>query len=109
MIHFSFRCSNEDSRSAAYSLLVELANGCAPNLSEICNELIEMHHQPNPEIAKEWEYLPPVDSRSLAGFVGLKNGGATCYMNSVLQQLFMCPSVPESILRFEDDSLTEDR
>ncbi|ELT87807.1 hypothetical protein CAPTEDRAFT_215538 [Capitella teleta] len=105
---FMPKCSNEDSRSAAYSLLVELANGCAPNLSEICNELIEMHHQPNPEIAKEWEYLPPVDSRSLAGFVGLKNGGATCYMNSVLQQLFMCPSVPESILRFEDDSLTED-
>jgi ubiquitin carboxyl-terminal hydrolase 9/24 len=55
------------------------------------------------------QYLPPVDSRSMAGFVGLKNGGATCYMNSVLQQLFMCPSVPESILRIEDDSLNEDR
>lgn len=35
----------------------------------------------------EWEYLPPVGPRPLKGFVGLKNAGATCYMNSVLQQV----------------------
>lgn len=37
----------------------------------------------------EWEYLPPVGPRPVKGFVGLKNAGATCYMNSVLQQLYM--------------------
>lgn len=37
----------------------------------------------------EWEYLPPVGPRPFKGFVGLKNAGATCYMNSVLQQLYM--------------------
>ena len=31
-------------------------------------------------------------------FVGLRNGGATCYMNSVFQQLFMQPSIRRSIL-----------
>lgn len=53
--------------------------------------------------------MPPVDSRSSAGYVGLKNAGATCYMNSVLQQLYMSPSVPESILAIDDDSIQEDR
>lgn len=41
------------------------------------------------------QYLPPVDSRSVSGFVGLKNGGATCYMNAVFQQLYMQPGLPE--------------
>ena len=39
--------------------------------------------------SNEWEYMPPVGQRPHNGFVGLKNAGATCYMNSVLQLLFM--------------------
>ena len=35
----------------------------------------------------EWEYLPHVGPRQSKGFVGLKNAGATCYMNAVLQQV----------------------
>ena len=50
------------------------------------------------------QYLPPVDSRSVSGFVGLKNGGATCYMNAVFQQLYMQPGLPEAILSIEDDT-----
>lgn len=43
------------------------------------------------------QYLPPVDGRSTSGFVGLKNGGATCYMNAVFQQIYMQPGLPEVI------------
>jgi len=53
--------------------------------------------------------MPPVDSRSCAGFVGLKNGGATCYMNSLLQQLYMIPGIPESILSIDDELVGEER
>jgi len=58
----------------------------------------------------EWEYLPPVGMRPAHGFVGLKNGGATCYMNSVLQQLFMIPEIRDGILSLEGiaDDAVED-
>ena len=41
--------------------------------------------------------------------MGLKNGGATCYMNSVLQQLFMVQGVSEDILAATSDEENEDR
>ena len=55
------------------------------------------------------QYLPPVDGRARCGFVGLKNGGATCYMNSVIQQLYLAPSIPENILAVEEDNPDEER
>jgi len=41
----------------------------------------------NEQVLTEWEYIPPVGPRPVKGFVGLKNAGATCYMNSVTQQV----------------------
>lgn len=46
----------------------------------------------------EWDYLPPVGPRPSKGFVGLKNAGATCYMNSILQQLYMLENIRVGIL-----------
>ena len=50
----------------------------------------------------EWEHLPHIGPRPQKGFVGLKNAGATCYMNSVLQQLYMIPPVRMGILDVEE-------
>ena len=42
--------------------------------------------------------------------MGLKNAGATCYMNSLLQQLFMIEPIRAGILAVEGaaDDVTED-
>ncbi|KAL0582417.1 Ubiquitin carboxyl-terminal hydrolase 24, partial [Plecturocebus cupreus] len=101
---FHPKCSTANSRLAAYEVLVMLADSSPSNLQIIIKELLSMHHQPDPAVTKEFDYLPPVDSRSSSGFVGLRNGGATCYMNAVFQQLYMQPGLPESLLSVDDDT-----
>lgn len=50
-------------------------------------------HSPYP-----WDYWPHEDGRSECGYVGLTNLGATCYMASCMQHLYMMPQARTSIL-----------
>ena len=62
----------------------------------------------NDEGLQEWDYLPPIGPRPISGFVGLKNAGATCYMNSVLQQLYMVPEIRLGLLAAEGATTDSD-
>ena len=42
--------------------------------------------------------------KSVTGFVGLKNIGCICYMNSIMQNLYMIPSFRKAMLEVEDKS-----
>ncbi len=97
-------CSAESSRLASYKLLVELSRNCLKNYSRISTQLISFHHIQNQSNQNEWNFIPLVTPRAECGYVGLKNGGATCYMNAVLQQLYMIPSVTDYLLSIEDES-----
>lgn len=50
-----------------------------------------------------------MDGRAGCGYVGLRNGGATCYMNSVIQQLYMVPGIPDAVLSTDDEDIDEYR
>ncbi|XP_060785797.1 probable ubiquitin carboxyl-terminal hydrolase FAF-X isoform X9 [Neoarius graeffei] len=106
-------CSTPATITAGFELLVALAVGCMRNLRQIVDTLTDMYYS-GCEALAEWEYLPPVGPRPTKGFVGLKNAGATCYMNSVIQQLYMIPPIRNGILAIEgtgsdvDDDMSGD-
>ena len=45
-----------------------------------------------------WDHWPREEGRSNCGFVGLTNLGATCYMATCMQHLFMIPQARKSVL-----------
>jgi ubiquitin carboxyl-terminal hydrolase 34 len=54
-----------------------------------------------------WNYTPPGSSELKQKYVGLRNLGCICYMNSMLQQFFMIPAFRYGLLSV-DDKLPEE-
>jgi ubiquitin carboxyl-terminal hydrolase 9/24 len=96
------QANQRDSRNALFMVLLELAHDCPSNLALMCQALTQLHLTAK-ETGGKWEYSPPVNERQAYGFVGLRNAGATCYMNSVIQQLFVHAEVRAAVLALDDD------
>lgn len=56
-----------------------------------------------------WAYAPRQTDKAECGYVGLQNLGATCYMNSLLQQLFMVPALRFGVLSCDPFHRTEEQ
>ena len=54
-----------------------------------------------------WKYDPSNASRPSHGYCGLTNQGATCYINSLVQQLFMCGKIRDGILKSRTMAMKE--
>ncbi|XP_018562913.1 ubiquitin carboxyl-terminal hydrolase 34 [Anoplophora glabripennis] len=91
------KCKSPRSRTAAFDLLVELVKGSPQNYAVLHEKLLRQH-QPGPNSPYPWDYWPHEDGRSECGYVGLTNLGATCYMASCMQHLYMMPQARASIL-----------
>ena len=43
----------------------------------------------------------PADPRDPLGFVGLQNQGATCYLNSLIQVMYMTPELRDGLYKVD--------
>ncbi|VVC40180.1 Hypothetical protein CINCED_3A020619 [Cinara cedri] len=91
-------CKFPNSTNAAFDLIVSLCIGSAANLKLTIETLTQYFYSEREDPLVEWDFLPMMGARTARGFVGLKNAGATCYMNSILQQLYMVHPVRLGIL-----------
>ncbi|KAF9195866.1 hypothetical protein BGZ50_003127 [Haplosporangium sp. Z 11] len=82
------KCQSEGSRAAAFGYLEESAKGNPWALRHIIMKT-RRHFERESEIEDQWGYDPQTVKRASCGYVGLQNLGATCYVNSIIQQFFM--------------------
>lgn len=96
------KCRSRRSRSAAFALLTTLVHGNLASLHRIV-AAISPNHLRLDQVVQSWE-PPKLADKSLTGYVGMKNLGSTCYMNSVVQQFFMIPQLRRGILGAQVDA-----
>jgi len=89
------RCKASNSRKIAFSFIQELASNNAANLINICTRALEL--QKSLSYQSSWSYLPQSHEKT-SPYTGLENLGATCYMNSLMQQFFMNDAFRDRLL-----------
>uniref|UniRef100_A0A8C3G314 Ubiquitin carboxyl-terminal hydrolase 34 n=1 Tax=Cyclopterus lumpus TaxID=8103 RepID=A0A8C3G314_CYCLU len=90
------KCKSHAARAAAYDLLVETVKGSVENYRLLHNWVMSQHMQAS-HAPYKWDYWPHDDVRAECRFVGLTNLGATCYLASTIQQLYMIPEARQAV------------
>jgi len=101
--------STPNMRKKVLDLLIILCKGCERNLDLLFALMknVLYSNSPREDLTKEWIIDPMVKQKSGTGLVGMKNQGATCYLNSLLQQFFHTPSLRQGLLSSHLDGVNE--
>lgn len=96
-------CTSVGSQQAGFDLLTEICAAAPAALDVVLRSLERFHtiRSWRKSSFKSW-VVPAQEEKSLEPFVGLRNLGATCYLNSVLQQFRMLHHFRDSITRLPD-------
>eukprot|EP00004_Rigifila_ramosa_P006247 TRINITY_DN1692_c0_g1_i1.p1 TRINITY_DN1692_c0_g1~~TRINITY_DN1692_c0_g1_i1.p1 ORF type:complete len:3114 (-),score=719.02 TRINITY_DN1692_c0_g1_i1:25-8475(-) len=98
------KAKHRATRLVAFRLLNELASD--PRNFQELSELVSQQHTGG-ESRTLWHYQPLNFEKCVSGYVGLRNLGATCYMNSLMQQLYMVPAFRYGMLSLDEPTLTK--
>jgi len=108
---YGAKCKAAHSRRIAYTLLHKLNEKYPDSLSLVQSIILRdpaWYHIGKRSLAKaSWHYHPSDLERFPVRYVGLKNQGATCYMNSLVQQLFIVDDFRQAILSARVDEQLE--
>ena len=96
------KCKHKKTRAQVFGLFKALCFNNQANLQKTL-DLLSLNHQNLPNFAAEYtsSALVNFELKNATGYVGLKNLGCTCYMNSLLQQFFMLQPLRNAILASE--------
>eukprot|EP01091_Cochliopodium_minus_P001006 TRINITY_DN1088_c0_g1_i6.p1 TRINITY_DN1088_c0_g1~~TRINITY_DN1088_c0_g1_i6.p1 ORF type:complete len:2413 (+),score=944.25 TRINITY_DN1088_c0_g1_i6:3-7241(+) len=92
------KCKTRETRKWAFEVLSQLTSNCEQNFETVVHFIASRHL--NRPSKTTWDVQQEQYEKSTK-FVGIRNLGATCYMNSVTQQLFMMEPLRNAILNAE--------
>lgn len=92
-------------RQQALSLLEGVSEGHLEESDTVRKCLDGMHSGTERRTNRKEDWMVASGTCGRNGFVGLRNLGATCYVNSLLQQLFMIPLFRKEIIEAQHDKV----
>mmetsp|Transcript_19956 Transcript_19956/g.36937 ORF Transcript_19956/g.36937 Transcript_19956/m.36937 type:complete len:2099 (-) Transcript_19956:32-6328(-) len=94
------KCLRTSSKKEAYALLLVCCKFKPESIVRVADYVNPFFEDPSWRTNRISAWTIPITTmeHSRTGYVGLKNLGSTCYLNSTLMQLFMIPSFRNGIL-----------
>jgi ubiquitin C-terminal hydrolase len=96
-------------RDAAFAFLFEASQHRADFVSTIVDQFLHDRIWKTKQSSLQFGYNPASFVKRPIPYVGLKNQGATCYMNSVMQQLFHVAAFRSAVLAANSEKSQNDQ